>query len=232
MATHAYKDFPRASTGVQGLDDILGEKLEAGLIAGPIVSQPSERTIAMLPRKLSSRWHLREGGHPLPDESSLIAAQEACDLLGRANDERALVIFLISGGGSAMLEWPINDDITLEDLRAANRVLVASGASIIEVNAVRRAFSAVKGGRLATRASNCDQITLIVSDVPLGDERNVASGPSLEPLTNAPDARDVVEHYGLRKQLPASIATAGSLKARCFCGRKSRGGKTFGTWTE
>src|SRR5207253_7459922 len=96
--------------------------------------------------------------------------------------------FLISGGGSAMLEWPITEDITLADLRTANQTLVNCGASISEVNAVRRAFSALKGGRLAARAPDCDQITLIVSDVPKGEERNVASGPTLVPPDDAPTA--------------------------------------------
>jgi hydroxypyruvate reductase len=104
-----------------------------------------------------------------------------------------------------MIEWPINDEITLDDLRAANRTLVNCGASIGEVNAVRRALSAVKGGRLAARAPRCDQITLIVSDVPQGEEGNVASGPTLAPSEDAPDAREVIARYDLRSSLPASI---------------------------
>jgi len=84
---------------------------------------------------------------------------------GREHYPQAMSI-LVSGGGSAMIEWPISEDITLADLQTANQVLVNSAASIGEINAVRRAFSAVKGGRLASRARNCDQVTLIVSDVP------------------------------------------------------------------
>jgi len=100
------------------------------------------------------------GGHPEPDESSLAAARASFQLLQRANEERALVIFLVSGGGSAMIEWPVNGMISLDDLKAANRLLVNCGASISEINSVRRAFSAVKGGKLAARAPDCDQITL------------------------------------------------------------------------
>jgi hydroxypyruvate reductase len=135
----------------------------------------------------------------------LLAATEAFELLRRASEEQAVLIFLISGGGSAMLEWPLDEDITLADLQTANKVLVNCGASISEINAVRRAFSAVKGGRLAARAPDCDQFTLIVSDVPKGEERNVASGPTLAPPDDAPTPLEVIDRYNLRAQLPETI---------------------------
>ena len=162
-----------------GLEDVLRERLAAGLIVCPIGDHPrlnGERRPGE-----STEWHLFEGGHPLPTEASVTAAAEAFALLERANQEEALVIFLISGGGSAMIEWPINADITLDNLRTANKSLINSGASIAEINAARRAFSAVKGGRLAGKAANCDQITLIVSDVPAGGEWKVASGSTWRP---------------------------------------------------
>jgi hydroxypyruvate reductase len=107
-----------------------------------------------------------------------------------------------------MLEWPLDQEITLEDLRTANSALVSCGASIGEVNAVRRAFSAVKGGRLAMRAADCDQITLIISDVPRGEERNVASGPTLAPPDDAANALDVLDRYDLRDRVPEAILRA------------------------
>src|SRR5437016_2416579 len=125
------------------LEDVIGERFIAGLIVGPIAGQPQGRDIALPPRKFSTRWQWWEGGHPLPTKTSLIAAEEAFALLDRANEERALLIFLISGGGSAMLEWPIQKDITLADLRVANKILISCGASIVEINSVRQAFSAV-----------------------------------------------------------------------------------------
>lgn len=193
------------------LEQALGDSLTSGILSGPQPAGLSEL-------KLSERWRIHQGGHPLPNETSLRAATAACELMSRANEERALIIFLISGGGSAMLEWPLNDDISLADLRSANQALVSCGASISEVNAVRRAFSAVKGGRLAERAPDCDRITLIVSDVPSGEERNVASGPTLAPPDDAPNALEVIARHDLRARLSQSIlraieADSGSFKS-------------------
>jgi hydroxypyruvate reductase len=153
-------------------------------------------------------WDYFEGGHPLPNEASLAAAKAAIHLLEVADHENSLIVFLISGGGSAMFELPSTDEITLEDLRSANEVLVGCGASISEVNAVRRAFSAVKGGRLATFAPKSRLLTLIVSDVPRGEEYNVASGPTCSPPADAPSASELVARYELGNRLPASIMRA------------------------
>ena len=182
------------------LDKILGQ----GLISGVITTTAVEPGRA----KLSSRWQIFHGGHPEPNDQSLAAARASFDLLNHADAERALVIFLVSGGGSAMIEWPANDDISLADLRTANKVLVNCGASIAEINSVRRAFSAVKGGRLASRAPNCDQVTLIVSDVPPGKEADVAAGPTVAPPPDAPEAGEVIARYDLQSHLPSSIVRA------------------------
>ena len=179
------------------IDDVMGQTFTSGII--------TSSSAALSQVKLSSRWQRFEAGHPEPNDHSLAAASTAFDLLDRANEERAVVIFLISGGGSAMIECPINNNISLADLGAANKVLVNCGASIAEINSVRRAFSAVKGGRLAARAPSCDQVTLIVSDVPKGQEWIVASGPTVAPPADAPNARDVIDRYELRGQLPKSI---------------------------
>ncbi len=182
------------------LDDVLGERLTSGVISS------SAAPLSQI--QLSPRWQQFHGGHPEPNDQSLAAARAAFDLLAHANEERKLVIFLVSGWGSAMIESPIGDEISLVDLQAANRALVNCGASITEINSVRRAFSAVKGGRLAARALNCDQITLLISDVPAGEERNVASGPSLSPPANAPRAFEVIDRYKLRPELPDAIVRA------------------------
>jgi hydroxypyruvate reductase len=156
----------------------------------------------------SSHWASFDGGHPLPNQASLDAAKAAIHLLEVTNDENSLIVFLVSGGGSAMFELPVSNDITLADLRSANQILVNCGASINEVNAVRRAFSAVKGGRLATFAPKSRQLTLVVSDVPRAEEHNVASGPTWPPPADAPVASEVVASYELGSRLPASIMRA------------------------
>ncbi len=167
----------------RGLEDALGDRLTAPVL-------------------------IAAGGHPLPDQNSLGSAQAAFALLDRANAEHASVVFLISGGGSAMIEWPVSNEISLADLQSANRILISCGATIAEVNSVRRAFSAVKGGALARRAPRATLFTLIVSDTNPGDEVNVASGPTLTPPADAPKAIDVVEHYHLQNVLPQSIIKA------------------------
>ncbi|MDT4897312.1 MAG: glycerate 2-kinase [Acidobacteriota bacterium] len=179
------------------LSEMLGERLAAGVIAAP-TSDTS----------LSDRWRVFEGGHPLPNQASLDAARAAFDLLRRAESERAPVIFLISGGGSALMEWPREEGTTLEELRAINDALISCGANIVEINAVRRAISAVKGGGLERRAPNCAQISLIVSDTNAGEEKIVASGPTFDPPTDSSEAAAVIARYELEASLPASILRA------------------------
>jgi hydroxypyruvate reductase len=183
-----------------GLNQVLGSRLSAGILCS--------REVGTKNSGLGAVWQAFAGGHPEPNEASLAAARACFQLLATADKVGALVIFLISGGGSAMIELPVRDEISLSDLQAANRLLVSCGASISEINAVRRAFSAVKGGKLAARAPNCLQLTLIVSDVPKGEEYNVASGPSLAPRYSSFDAGDVIEHYQLRRELPPSVVRA------------------------
>jgi hydroxypyruvate reductase len=186
------------------------------LPSGPIYSIAIGKAAASMARgledalaeKLTAPVLIASGGHPLPNENSLASAQAAFALLDRANAEEATVVFLISGGGSAMIEWPVSDEISLADLQAANKTLISCGASIAEVNAVRRAFSAVKGGGLARRAPRARTFTLIVSDTNPGDEANVASGPTFNPPPDSPKAIDIVEHYHLETLLPDSIMRA------------------------
>lgn len=183
-----------AAAMASALEERLGDSLAGGVLSAP----PSDA-------RLSERWRVFEGGHPLPNAASLDAARAAFELLDEADASTALVVFLVSGGGSAMLEWPRDAAVTLEELREANRVLVSCGAAIDEVNAVRRALSAVKGGGLSLRAPHASQLTLVVSDVPRGRERDVASGPTLAPDGDSPDAREVVARYSLGSKLPPSV---------------------------
>ena len=183
-----------AAAMASAFDERLGDALAWGVLSAP----PSRHTP-------SERWRVFEGGHPLPNATSFAAARAAFTLLEDANDPAAVVVFLVSGGGSAMLELPRDPRLTLEDLREANRVLVSCGASIAEVNAVRRALSAVKGGGLAACAPRAAQATLVVSDVEVGRAYDVASGPTLEPPEDAPSVKEIVERYKLAARLPLSV---------------------------
>lgn len=191
------------------LDDILGDKIAGGVISGVLPDEwtagDSYRT-SNQNRTLSGKWRVFAGGHPLPNEASLAAARSCFNLLGIANKKQALVIFLVSGGGSAMIEAPSADSITLSDLRETNRLLVSCGASIAEINAVRRAFSRVKGGGLARLAPRAVQISLIVSDTEPGDESSVASGPTIEGApANPQEVISIIKRHNLVSRLPKSV---------------------------
>jgi len=141
--------------------------------------------------------------HPVPDESNLRAGQRILDLLQKtaAND---LVLFLISGGGSALLSAP-SASIQLDDLQTLTRSLLSCGASIQEINTIRKHLSRVKGGQLARLAYPAQIIALILSDV-VGDSLNViASGPTVPDPTTYNDALSVLSKYGLVTQTPSAI---------------------------
>ncbi|HEY6402599.1 MAG TPA: DUF4147 domain-containing protein, partial [Blastocatellia bacterium] len=177
------------------VEDILGDRVSDGLVVtNAVIGRP--------PRL----WPVIVGGHPLPNSESLEAASKALDIL-RANDsEETLVLFLISGGGSALFELPIDATIRLDDLRAINRVLVGCGAVISEMNVVRRFLSSVKGGRLATVAPRSRQISLYVSDVNSDDLSTVSSGLTLPAETTRADFHRVLERYGLLDKFPAHVS--------------------------
>lgn len=141
-------------------------------------------------------------GHPLPNEQSWQAAEAALALLGQqqlGHDDVA--IFLISGGGSAMLEKPLDPQATLGQLQEFYRALVGCGATIGEINTIRKHYSTVKGGRLAEAAWPARQITLYVSDVPAHLPAMVASGPTMPDETTLLDTRALFDRADLRVQL-------------------------------
>jgi glycerate 2-kinase len=144
------------------------------------------------------------GGHPTPDEQSWKAAVAILALL-RECDEKTVVFFLVSGGGSALVELPLDARQTLEDVRQLHRALVTCGAPIEAMNTVRKHVSAVKGGRLAVAAGHATKVTLAVSDVPVGKESALASGPSLPDPTAVTDVRRVMDEFALREKLPARL---------------------------
>ena len=140
-----------------------------------------------------------EAAHPVPDASGLEAARQMLETVrGLGPDD--LVICLISGGGSALLPLP-GEGITLEDKQAINRALLACGASITEMNCVRRHLSAIKGGRLAAACHPARVVNLLISDVPGDDPIDIASGPTVGDPTTCLDALAIVRRYGI--ELPA-----------------------------
>lgn len=178
----------------------LAEVLAPDLRSTGIVVAPSP--FALLPEG----FELIVAGHPIPNEGSFAASRAILDSLSGLT-ERALVFFLLSGGGSSLVELPLDPHITLRDMRSFNRALVTCGASIAEVNSVRKHLSAVKGGRLAIAAGRATKITLAVTDVPQGAESALASGPTLPDPTTVADACEVIRRYELLPELPPSVRT-------------------------
>jgi len=143
------------------------------------------------------------GGHPWPNSESIRAADAILKLLN-AQTAASLVIFMLSGGGSAVVEKPIDHEISLDDLIATYRALVHSGAPIAEINTIRKHLSAIKGGRLAQAAFPAQQVSLLVSDVPEHSLNALASGPTMPDSTTAEDCYRIAAKYDLLPQLPQS----------------------------
>ena len=148
-----------------------------------------------------SRIEIVEASHPVPDTRGLAAAQRVRSLIdGLGPDD--LVLALISGGGSALLTLPA-PGLTLEDKQAINAALLRSGASIGEMNIVRKHLSAIKGGRLAAAAHPAQVVTLLISDVPGDDPALIASGPTVADPSTFADAAAVLKKYGITE--PRSV---------------------------
>ena len=179
---------------VEGLASLLGREYP---LEG-IVAAPTPPLVAIAGMKYFV------GGHPTPDDQSWKAAESILALLSEC-DEKTVVFFLLSGGGSALAELPLDGRQTLEDVRQMHRALVTCGAPIEAMNTVRKHVSAVKGGRLALTSGRSTKITLAVSDVPVGKESALASGPTLPDPTTIADVRCVIEEFALRDQLPAAL---------------------------
>lgn len=155
------------------------------------------------PRSLPG-WQTFMGGHPIPNERSFAAGRAILNRL-RECDESSLIFFLLSGGGSALVEESLDPGVTQEDFQQLNRLLVGCGAPIDAINSVRKHLSAIKGGRLAQAAPRSMKITLAVTDVPEGQESALASGPTLPDPSTVRDAERVVAEYRLLEKLPASV---------------------------
>ena len=184
--------FGKASAAMaQAVEEIGGD-----LVVGGAVNVKYEH-VAPLQRII-----LTEAGHPLPDANGLRGTQKILDVL-RAATPDDLVVCVISGGGSALLELPVAG-VSLDDLRATTDVLLRAGATINELNTLRKHLSQVKGGQLA-RHTPAPIVSLILSDVLGSPLDTIASGPTAPDSTTLADARAVIEQRGVREQLPACV---------------------------
>ena len=171
---------------------------EAGRFEGVVVA-PVGASVS------SSRLQLYGGGHPSPNTASVAAAADILEML-RPLTASDLVIFLVSGGGSAMVEQFLTPGISLEEIAATHKALVESGAPIAEINAVRKHLSAVKGGRLAEAAAPAEQMTIFVSDVPEGELDALSSGPTMPDRSTVEDVYRIAEEYRLAETVPGVVS--------------------------
>ncbi|MEW6146028.1 MAG: glycerate kinase [Thermodesulfobacteriota bacterium] len=183
-----------AAPMARAVEDILGDRITAG-----IINVKYGHTAAL------KKVRINEASHPVPDEAGLRGAMEIVSLLGKTG-ERDLVIFLISGGGSALLPLPA-EGITLGDKQVLTKRLLECGATIHEMNAIRKHVSRVKGGRLARLAYPSALISLILSDVIGDDLDSIASGPTVPDTSTFADCRNIIAKYGLERKLPPAIVT-------------------------
>ena len=176
----------------EGVEELLGDRITQGLVVVKDGYTASTRRIRLV-----------EAGHPLPDERGERAALELLALAQSAGEDD-LVLVLISGGGSALTPAPI-PPITLAEKRALTRELLAAGATINELNAVRKHCSFLKGGQLAKAAAPAAVVSLILSDV-VGDLLDViASGPTAPDETTYAEALAILDRFGLRDRIPPSV---------------------------
>jgi len=176
--------------------DILGERLDRCVLVTKYGHGGDMDSVSSAFDLSDSHVQVVEAGHPVPDGNSVRGAEAVADLVSGATAED-LVICLISGGGSALLTLPV-PSLTLGDLQTATDALLRSGATIDEMNAVRKHLSRIKGGNLARLAAPANVITFVLSDV-VGDPLDViASGPTVPDTTTVADARAVLERYDIQ----------------------------------
>ncbi len=180
----------------RAVEDILGDRISKGVISVKYGHLP--------PRPLQ-RIDLVEGGHPVPDSQGEAAAKQAIDLISTAG-EQDLVIALISGGGSALWPLPV-EAISLEEKMAATNALLACGATIKEINTLRKQLSKIKGGGAAKAAFPAQSIVLMISDVEGDDPSVIASGPFTKNSAAPGDVGTILKKYNLSSSFPSSVLT-------------------------
>ncbi|WP_321371678.1 glycerate kinase [uncultured Desulfuromusa sp.] len=176
----------------KAVEDILGDRISKGLIVVKYDHLEELKTIK-----------IHEAGHPVPDQNGLEGAQAIYRLASSAKED-TLVLCLISGGGSALLTLPVEGG-TLEDKQETTQVLLSCGATIHEINAIRKHLSLIKGGGLAKAVYPATLITLILSDVVGDDLDSIASGPSVPDSKTYADCQAIFKKYAITKDIPESV---------------------------
>ena len=176
----------------QAVEEILGERVAAGLV--------NVKYGHALPTRLV---RLNEAGHPIPDEAGVGGAQRIAELLAGAGGND-LVLCLISGGGSALMTLPV-EGVTLSDMRDLTDLLLRVGATINEINVIRKHLDALKGGNLARLAHPARVVSLILSDVVGNPLDVIASGPTVPDSSSFAEAYGLLQRYGLLSEVPGSV---------------------------
>jgi glycerate 2-kinase len=179
-------------TMARAVEQFLGDRISLGCVNVKDGEMAKTRLI-----------ELRHCGHPFPDERGLSAAKRVAEICGEAG-EKDLVICLLSGGASALTPYPA-PPITLAEKQETTRLLLDSGASIHEINAVRKHISAIKGGQLARIAAPAHVLSLILSDVVGDDLDTIGSGPTAPDASTFQSAFAILEKYRLRERVPARV---------------------------
>jgi glycerate-2-kinase len=178
----------------EGLEELLGNRIEEGLVVVPRGTET---------RYVTSRIKVQGASHPVPDNESVEAAKRLMELADRA-EEDDLILCLISGGGSSLMALP-REGVSLSDKQKVTELLLKSGATINEINAVRKHLSAFKGGQLARRLHPATVVSLLISDV-VGDPLDViASGPTAPDSTTFEEAISVLKRYSLWERTPETV---------------------------
>jgi glycerate 2-kinase len=182
------------------MTEAIGEVLRDRLSGGVIITKYQH-----VDRSLPDQLRVHEAGHPVPDEQAVAATRDLAVLLDQVTP-RDLVFCVISGGGSALMTLPA-EGITLADLQATTQLLLRAGATIQQINTIRKHLDTIKGGGLVRLAHGAPIVSLILSDV-IGDDLSViASGPTVSDPTTFTEAWRVIEQLDLVGQLPASVCT-------------------------
>ena len=187
------------ATMASATESILGDRLTAGWVN----TKYGHRLAASPALRAGARLVVHEAGHPLPDQNGVDGTRSIIKLIERAGPND-LVMCLISGGGSALMLAPA-PGLTLEDKQAVTRLMLACGATINELNCVRKHLSAIKGGQLARLAHPAQVATLILSDVVGNPLDVIASGPTVPDSTTFADAWALLAGYGLIEKLPPAV---------------------------